>query len=46
LGVVAGDWVSVMSNRGHIVGMPAVAKRIKPLIIDGKKVQTVGFPSH
>jgi formate dehydrogenase major subunit len=46
VGVVAGDRVKVSSNRGHIIAVALVTKRIKPLMIDGKKVQTVGIPLH
>jgi formate dehydrogenase major subunit len=46
IGVVAGDRVKVSSNRGFIVAVAVVTKRIKPLMIDGKKVQTVGIPLH
>ena len=44
--MAAGDRVKVSSNRGHIVAVAVVTKRIKPLMIDGKKVQTVGIPLH
>ncbi|ANB76472.1 formate dehydrogenase [Paraburkholderia phytofirmans OLGA172] len=44
--VVAGDRVKVSSKRGHIIAVAVVTKRIKPLIIEGKKVQTVGIPLH
>jgi formate dehydrogenase major subunit len=46
VGVVAGDRVKVSSNRGHIVAVAVVSKRIKTLVIEGKKVQTVGLPLH
>ncbi len=46
VGVVAGDKIKVSSNRGSIVAVAVVTKRIKPLTIDGKKVQTVGMPLH
>ncbi|OUL92164.1 molybdopterin dinucleotide binding domain-containing protein, partial [Paraburkholderia hospita] len=46
IGVVAGDRVKVSSKRGYIVAVAVVTKRIKPLMIDGKKVQTVGIPLH
>jgi formate dehydrogenase major subunit len=46
VGVVAGDRVKVSSNRGHIVAVALVTKRIKPLTVEGKKVQTVGLPLH
>ncbi|SAK64627.1 formate dehydrogenase subunit alpha [Caballeronia pedi] len=46
VGVVAGDRVKVSSNRGHIVAVALVTKRIKPLTIEGKKVHTVGLPLH
>jgi formate dehydrogenase major subunit len=46
VGVVAGDRVKVSSNRGHIVAVALVTKRIKPLTVEGKKVHTVGLPLH
>jgi formate dehydrogenase major subunit len=38
--------VKVSSNRGYLIAVAVVTKRIKPLMIDGKKVQTVGVPLH
>jgi formate dehydrogenase major subunit len=38
--------VKVSSNRGYLIAVAVVTKRIKPLMIDGKKVQTVGIPLH
>ncbi len=46
MGMVAGDRVKVSSNRGHIIAVAVVTKRIKPLMIEGKKVHTVGIPIH
>jgi formate dehydrogenase major subunit len=46
VGVVAGDRIKVSSKRGHIIAVALVTKRIKPLMIEGKKVQTVGIPLH
>jgi formate dehydrogenase major subunit len=46
VGVVAGDRIKVSSKRGHIIAKALVTKRIKPLMIEGKKVQTVGLPLH
>ncbi|MGF6468894.1 formate dehydrogenase major subunit [Paraburkholderia youngii] len=46
IGVVAGDRVKVSSNRGHLIAVAVVTKRIKPLTVEGKKVQTVGLPIH
>ena len=46
VGVVAGDRVKVSSKRGYIYAVAVVTKRIKPLMVDGKKVQTVGIPLH
>jgi formate dehydrogenase major subunit len=46
VGVVAGDRVKVSSKRGHIIAVAVVTQRIVPLMIDGKKVQTVGVPLH
>ena len=44
--MVAGERVKVSSNRGHIVAVALVTKRIKPLTVEGKKVHTVGLPLH
>jgi formate dehydrogenase major subunit len=46
IGVVAGDRVKVSSNRGYLIAVAVVTKRIRPLMIDGRKVQTVGVPLH
>jgi len=46
LGIGNGSQVKVSSNRGHITAVAMVTKRIKPLMIDGKKVHTVGVPIH
>lgn len=46
VGVIAGDRVKVSSNRGSIVAKAVVTKRIKALMIEGKKVQHVGIPIH
>jgi formate dehydrogenase major subunit len=46
LGVANGSNIKVSSNRGHIVAVAMVTKRIKPLTIEGKTVHTVGIPIH
>jgi formate dehydrogenase major subunit len=46
IGVKAGDKIRVSSNRGSIVAVAVVTKRIKPLMVEGKKIQTVGIPLH
>ena len=46
IGVVHGDRVRVSSKRGYIVAKAVVTKRIKALIIDGKKTHQVGLPIH
>ena len=46
VGVAAGDRIKVSSKRGHIIAKALVTKRIKPLMFEGKKVQTVGLPLH
>jgi len=46
LGVKAGDWVKVSSNRGFIKAVAVVTKRIKVMQIEGKPVHTVGIPIH
>lgn len=46
IGVARGERVKVSSNRGYLIAVAVVTKRIKPLMIDGKKVHTVGVPLH
>ena len=46
IGVANGANVKVSSNRGHIVAVAMVTKRIRPLTIEGKTVHTVGIPIH
>ena len=43
---VDGDEIQVTSNRGVIVAVAVVTKRIRALDVDGKKVHTVGIPIH
>jgi len=45
-GIAAGDRVKVRSNRGHIIAVAVVTKRIKALDVAGRKVHTVGIPIH
>ncbi|CAG9233601.1 Formate dehydrogenase O alpha subunit / selenocysteine-containing [Paraburkholderia tropica] len=46
VGVVDGGRVKVSSNRGYLIAVAVVTKRIKALTIEGKKVHTVGVPLH
>jgi len=45
-GVKAGDHVRVKSNRGFIIAVAVVTKRVRTLDVGGKKVHTVGVPIH
>jgi formate dehydrogenase major subunit len=45
-GIANGEMVSVRSKRGQIKVKALVTKRIRPLIVDGKEVHTVGLPFH
>jgi formate dehydrogenase major subunit len=45
-GIAGGDKVKVSSIRGTYVAKAMVTKRIKPMMIDGKKTYQVGFPIH
>jgi formate dehydrogenase major subunit len=46
LGIRSGDHVRVRSNRGHIVAVAVVTKRLMSLDVEGRKVHTVGIPIH
>lgn len=45
-GIKAGDHVRVTSNRGFIVAVAVVTRRLRTLEVDGKRVHTVGVPIH
>jgi formate dehydrogenase-N alpha subunit len=45
-GIKAGDHVRVKSNRGFIVAVAVVTKRVRTLDVGGKRVHTVGVPIH
>jgi formate dehydrogenase major subunit len=46
LGLNGGDKVKLSSIRGAYIAKAMVTKRIKPMMIDGKKTYQVGFPIH
>jgi formate dehydrogenase major subunit len=46
LGLRGGERVRVSSARGAYVARAYVTKRIKPMLIDGKKVYQIGVPIH
>lgn len=46
LGIKEGDIVRVSTARGSAEGYALPTKRIKPLVINGKKVYTIGIPIH
>jgi len=45
-GIANGDKVRVTSARGAIEGKAMVTKRIRPMMVAGKKVYQIGFPIH
>jgi len=45
-GIRNGDSIKVRSNRGQIIAVAVVTKRIRPLNVDGKVIHTVGIPIH
>jgi len=46
LGLHGGEKIKVSSIRGEYIAKAMVTKRIKPMMIDGKKVYQIGFPIH
>jgi len=46
LGIAGGDKVKVSSIRATYIAKAFVTKRIKPMMIDGKKVYQIGLPIH
>jgi formate dehydrogenase major subunit len=45
-GIKQGDMVKVRSNRGEVHAACVVTKRMKGLLVNGKKVHHVGIPIH
>jgi len=46
IGVKGGDRVKVSSARAAYVARAMVTRRIKPMLIDGKKTYQIGIPIH
>jgi formate dehydrogenase-N alpha subunit len=46
MGITGGEKVKVTSARGVYVAKAMVTKRIKPMMIDGKKTYQIGIPIH
>jgi formate dehydrogenase major subunit len=46
LGIKGGDNVKVTSARSYYIAKAMVTKRIKPMMIDGKKTYQIGLPIH
>jgi len=46
MGIIGGERVKVSSIRGEYIAKAMVTKRIKAMIIDGKKVYQIGIPIH
>jgi formate dehydrogenase major subunit len=46
MGITGGEKVKVTSARGEYVAKAMVTKRIKPMMIDGKKTYQIGVPIH
>ena len=46
LGITGGETVRVSSVRGVYIAKAMVTKRIKPMMIDGKKTYQIGIPIH
>ena len=46
MGITGGERVKVSSARGVYVAKAMVTRRIKPMMIDGKKTYQIGIPIH
>ena len=46
LGLRGGEKVKVTSARGHYIAKAMVTRRIKPMMIDGRKTYQIGVPIH
>jgi formate dehydrogenase major subunit len=46
LGIKGGDPVKVTSARSYYIAKAFVTKRIRPMMIDGKRTYQIGIPIH
>ncbi len=46
LGVRGGEKIRITSARGHYEAKAMVTRRIKPMVIDGKRTYQIGLPIH
>jgi formate dehydrogenase major subunit len=46
MGIRGGEHVKISSARGEYIAKAMVTKRIKPMLIDGKKTYQIGIPFH
>ena len=46
MGIKGGEKVKVTSARGYYIAKAMVTRRIKPMMIDGKKTYQIGIPIH
>jgi len=46
MGLRGGETVKVSSARGQYVAKAMVTRRIKPMLIDGRKTYQIGIPIH
>jgi len=46
LGLRGGERIKVSSARGHHIAKAMVTRRIKPMMVDGKKTYQIGIPIH
>jgi len=46
LGLKGGEKLKISSARSYYIGKAMVTKRIKPMMIDGKKTYQIGIPIH
>jgi formate dehydrogenase major subunit len=46
LGLRGGEKIKVSSARGHYIAKAMVTRRIKPMMIDGKRTYQIGIPIH
>jgi formate dehydrogenase major subunit len=46
MGITGGELLKVTSARGVYIAKAMVTRRIKPMMIDGKKTYQIGIPIH
>jgi len=46
IGLINGDWATIVTGRGEIEARVLVTSRLQPLAVDGRTIHQIGLPYH